>query len=145
MKLFFIIRKSSVNLYQKYIRNCYSLADLHIQGGRSIKSDEGTAQCDPTAMAVDALGITLAWLQYGCNSFCMAKRKIKIKQIDDHINSLSLQVIDRRRYSKDVKGMVETRRRRKKIGYNNVNAEDPTLLWKINIKSSKFLKMSSPK
>lgn len=60
----------------------------------------------------------------------MAKRKIKIKQIDDHINSLSLQVIDRSRYSKDVKGMVETRRRRKKIGYNNVNAEESYLIVK---------------
>ena len=36
-----------------YVNNCYSSpTDLYIQGGRSIKSEEGTTQGDPTAMAI---------------------------------------------------------------------------------------------
>ena len=35
-----------------YVNNCYSSpTDLYIQGARSIKSEEGTTQGDPTAMA----------------------------------------------------------------------------------------------
>ena len=36
-----------------YVNNCYSSpTDLYIQGGRSIKSEEGTTQGDTTAMAI---------------------------------------------------------------------------------------------
>ena len=42
-----------------YVNNCYSSpTDLYIQGGRSIKSEEGATQGDPAAMAIYALGIT---------------------------------------------------------------------------------------
>ena len=42
-----------------YVNNCYSSqTDLYIQGGRSIKSEEGSTQGDPTAMAIYSLGIT---------------------------------------------------------------------------------------
>ena len=42
-----------------YINNCYSSpTDLYIQGGRSVKSEEGTTtQGDPTTLAIYVLGI----------------------------------------------------------------------------------------
>ena len=41
----------------------------YIQGGRSIKSEEGTTQSDPTTMVIYALGITLllVWLSRKSN------------------------------------------------------------------------------
>ena len=53
-----------------YVNSCYSSpTDLYIQGGRSIKSEQGTTQGAPTAMAIYTLGITplLAWLSKKSN------------------------------------------------------------------------------
>ena len=52
------------------VNNCYSSpTDLYIQGARSIKSEEGRTQGDPTAMAIYTLGIRplLAWLSKKSN------------------------------------------------------------------------------
>ena len=48
-----------------FINNYYSIpSDLFVQGGKRLKSFEGTTQGDPAATAIYALGITplLAWL-----------------------------------------------------------------------------------
>ena len=48
-----------------FINNSYSIpSDLFVQGGKSLKSLEGTTQGDPAAMAIYALGIRplLVWL-----------------------------------------------------------------------------------
>ena len=42
-----------------FINNCYSIpSDLFVQGGKHLKSLEGTTQGDPAAIAIYALGIT---------------------------------------------------------------------------------------
>ena len=44
-----------------YVKNCYSSpTDLYIQGGRSINSEEGTMQGDPTAMTILGYNVNLA-------------------------------------------------------------------------------------
>ena len=48
-----------------FINNCYSIpVDIFVQGGKLLKSLEGTTQGDPAAMAIYAFRITLllAWL-----------------------------------------------------------------------------------
>ena len=48
-----------------FISNCYSVpSDVFVQGGKRLKSFEGTRQGDPAALAIYALGITplLTWL-----------------------------------------------------------------------------------
>ena len=69
-----------------YVTNYYSSpTDLYIQDGRSIKSEEGTTQGDPTAMAIYALGITplLAWLSKKSNEGNSASASKHVAFADD--------------------------------------------------------------
>ena len=72
-----------------YVNNCYSSpTDLYIQGGRSIKSEEGTTQGDQamtTAMTINALGITplLAWLSKKSNEGNSASASKQVAFADD--------------------------------------------------------------
>ena len=69
-----------------YINICYSSAtDLYVQGGGSIKSDKGTLQGDPTAIAIYAFGITLllAWLSKKSNQVNSASASKQVTLADD--------------------------------------------------------------
>ena len=69
-----------------YISNCYpSPTDLYIQGGRSIKLEEGAKQGDPTAMAIYAIGITplLVWPSKKSNEANSASASKQVAFADD--------------------------------------------------------------
>ena len=69
-----------------FINNCYSKpSDLFVQGGKLLKSLEGTTQGDPAAMAIYALGITplLAWLSNLSNEKREKFPLRQVAQVDD--------------------------------------------------------------
>ena len=106
-----------------YVNNCYSSpADLYIQGGRSIKSEEETTQGDPTEMAIYALGITplLAWLSKKSSEGNSASASKQVAFADD-LNGIGTVESLQKWWS-----LLEEE---KKIGYN-VNAKKSYLIVK---------------
>ena len=70
----------------RHINNCYSSpTDLYIRCGRSIKSEEGATQGDPTAMAIYSLGITslLSWIRKKSNEGSRASASKQVAFADD--------------------------------------------------------------
>ena len=58
-KAFFYNTKVLCPALATFINNCYSVpSDLFFQGGKRLKSLEGTTQGEPAAIAIYALGIT---------------------------------------------------------------------------------------
>ena len=106
-----------------HVNNCNSSpADLYIQGGRSIKSEEGTTEGDPTAMAIYTLGITplLAWLSKKSNEGNRASASKQVAFGDD-LNRIGTVESLKKWWSLLEDG--------KKFGYN-VNAKKSHLIVK---------------
>ena len=117
-----------------YVSNCYwSPTDLYIQGGRSIKSEEGTTQGDPKAMAIYALGITplLAWLSKKSNEGNSASASKQVVFADDLNGIGTVESLKKWWSLREEEG--------KKFGYN-VNPKKSYLIVKEQYKNIKTLK-----